>query len=517
MVTHISAGRSGNSTRVFMPFPCQIRFESYKSVYTVGVTVLRDWSSREAAVQLIRRYWLLAALFTAFSGLLAWQLFLPGFIGIADTGDFGRVAGWLCLAPSHTRTPFTFFQPDYIWSARNFWNSPYQSSETALGWLAIQLAGATKEGAHFDIRWLAVLHVTLCLTGFAALLAAMRKQPKRIQAAVAIVPLLLLTDVCYTALLNSFYMDAIAFCSLLLMTGIAVWVSAEDEFRTGQLGLFFLAALLFVTSKTQHAIWSFFPALFLTASSFRFRKRGLRASALVMAALVLASGVYMERTADRAYKGQALFNLLFYRIGSQGPAAMPDLLKLGVLPGEVRYLGTHSYAPGSPMASPQFGEAFYERTGFAKLLGWYLRHPIKTFHLVSARLLWEAEIMRPNNLGNYQVDFGHGPHARTHRFGLWSDMRSALFHRAPWYLPVWYTLFFTGCLAAIRRRRSLVFTRTVWLAMGIGLLGAGEFLAASLGDCLDMARHLFLFHTCTDLTMCFALAWGVKQGNLRGV
>ena len=79
-----------------------------------------------------------------FGGLLAWQLFLPGFIGIADTNDFARVTGWLCLAPSGARTTFTFFQPEYTWSAHNFWASPYTSSETALGWLAIQLAGATQ-------------------------------------------------------------------------------------------------------------------------------------------------------------------------------------------------------------------------------------------------------------------------------------------------------------------------------------------------------------------------------------
>jgi len=463
--------------------------------------------------RLIRRYWLSAVLFLGFGALLARQLFLPGFIGIADTGDFARVTGWLCLAPSSAPTRFTFFQPEYTWSAHNFWASPYMSSETALGWLAIQLTGATYEGAHFDVRWLAALHAMLCLTGFAALLAAIRGNPKRVQVVVAAVPLLLLTDVCYTALLNSFYMDTAAFCSLLLMAGTAVLISAEEELRTGQIALFFVAALLFVTSKTQHAIWSFFPALFLAASCTRTMRRGLRVATLGMAALVFVSGVYMERTADRAYKGQALFNLLFYRIGLEGPAAMPDLLKLGVRPDEARYLGLHSYAPDSPMESPQFAEQFYERTGFTRVLGWYLHHPAKTLRMVSDRLLWEAEIMRANNLGNYRIEAGHEPRARTHRFGLWSDMRSALFHRAPWYFPLWYCLFIAGCVTTLLRRRSPVATRIAWLALGIALLGAGEFLASNLADCLDMARHLFLFHACTDLTVCFAVAWCVERAS----
>jgi hypothetical protein len=470
----------------------------------------------EAKMRLTRRYWLSALLLTGFGGLMAAQLFLPGFIGIADTGDFGRVAGWLCLAPSGAPTPFAFFQPEYVWSGHNFWGSPYTSSETVLGWIAIHLAGATHEGARFDIRWLGLLHVALCLGGFTALLAALSNQSKAFQAIVGVVPVLLLTDVCYVALLNSFYMDAVAFCSLLLMVGAAVWISAAPEPRARQLALFFVGAIFFVTSKTQHAIWSFFPALFLVASSTRATRRSLRLAALCMAGLVFASGVYMERTADLAYKGQALFNVLFYRIGSEGPVAMPDLLKLGVRPDEERYLGLHSYTPGSPMGNPQFAEQFYERTGFGKLLGWYVRHPAKTFRMVSDGLTWEAQIMRANNLGNYRSDSGYAPGARAHRFGLWSDMRSALFHRAPWYLLQWYCLFIAGCVTTVLPpRRSPVVARMAWLALGIAFLAAGEFVASNLADCLDMARHLFLFHACTDLTVCFAIAWGVERVSSR--
>ena len=186
---------------------------------------------------------------TAFGGLLACQLFLPGFIGIADTGDFAKVTGWLCLAPRGGQSAFTFFQSDYVWSARNFWDSPYLSSETALGWLAIHLSGATREGATFDIRWLSALHVILCLAGFAALLKALQQYPKHLQAVVASVTLLLLTDVCYAAVLNSFYMDAVAFCSILLMVGAGAWISTEEKVGTGQLALFFVSALLFRSAE----------------------------------------------------------------------------------------------------------------------------------------------------------------------------------------------------------------------------------------------------------------------------
>lgn len=459
-------------------------------------------------VPVLRHYGLQVALFAALAGILAWQLFLPGFIGIANNGDFGKVAGWLCLAPRGTPTPFAYFQPDYVWRARNFWDSPYRSSETALGWLAIHLANAAHEGAPFDIRWLAGIHVVLCLLAFAVLLFALRGLPAWIQAVTAGVPLLIFTDACYAAILNSFYMDAVAFCSLLLLTAVAVWMSAGEEPRIGPLVLFFVAACLFVTSKTQHGIWAFFPAAFLVAASIGWKTRLLRGLAWGMAAVVLTAGVAMEVTADRAYKGQALFNVLFARIGAEGPSAMPDLLKLGVRPEEARYLGMHSYMPDSP--GFPWAAQFYERIGFRRLLGWYLGHPVKTFRMVRAGLLWEKEVMRADNLGNYRIEDGHRPGERTYRFAQWSDLRSRLFHRAPWYLPAWYALFFAGCAIVIARRHSRVATRMAWLALGIGLLGAGEFLASSLADCLDVSRHLFLFHACTDLTVCFAAAWAAQ-------
>jgi hypothetical protein len=123
------------------------------------------------------------ALWTAGAACVAAQVLLPGFIGIANNGDFGKVYAWLCLAPRGAETTFTYFQPDYVWSARSYWNSPYHSSESALAWLATRLAGATHEGAAFDIRWQGALHAVIWLAACGILLAALRDRGWRVQAA----------------------------------------------------------------------------------------------------------------------------------------------------------------------------------------------------------------------------------------------------------------------------------------------------------------------------------------------
>ena len=457
------------------------------------------------------------ALWTAGAACLAVQALLPGFIGIANNGDFGKVYAWLCLATRGAETNFTHFQPDYVWSARNYWNSPYHSSERALAWLATRLAGATHEGAAFDIRWLGALHTMLFLAAFGILLAGLRDRGWRLQAASAALPLVVFTDVCYTAYLNSFYMDAAALSALLLMVAAALWMTAQWDRppacpserssdaafstcpRAAPLGVFTLAALLFVTSKTQHAVWTVLPAALLIAWGVQWKARW-RAAAWSAAGLVLLAGAAMLASTDAAYRGQAMFNVLFFRLGPAGA----DLQSLGVRPEELRYRGTHSYMPGGPNVSVQWTEDFGRRTGFARLLGWYARHPGSTLGFLAETLKKGAPEMRPVNLGNFRAADGRAPGARTQRFAVWSNFRAWLLRRWPWHMPVWYVVFLAGCLAI----RSPV----GWVAMGMAVLGLAEFTLAALGDSLDAGRHLFLFHAATDLTICFAAAWLIQKG-----
>jgi hypothetical protein len=439
-------------------------------------------------------------LWAAGAACLAVQVLLPAFIGIANNGDFGKVYGWLCLAPRGAETTFIYFQPDYIWSARNYWNSPYHSSESALAWMATRFAGATREGVPFDIRWLGAIHAALCLAAFGVLLTGLRGMGRRAQAASAVLPLVVFTDVSYTAYMNSFYMDAAALCALLLMVAAAVWMTASTPPRAAPLCVFALAALLFVTSKVQHAVWMWLPAALLIARGIEWNPRRWRALAWSAAGLVVLAGAAMLSSTDASYRGQAMFNVLFFRLGPSGA----DLQALGVRPEELRYTGMNAYTPGAPAADRAWTEEFGRRTGFVRLVGWYARHPGSTLGFLAETLTKGAPEMRPVNLGNFRAEDGRAPAARTERFAAWSNWRSGLLRRWPWHMVVWYALFVAGCLASGSPVR--------WVAMGIAALGAGEFTVAALGDSLDAARHLFLFHAATDVTVCFAAAWLAQSG-----
>ena len=440
--------------------------------------------------------WFRVGLWLTFAALLAFQVLAPPFVGIANNGDFGKIAGHLSLqAPDEGASNFIYFQPDYVHTARNYWKSPYASSEIVLVWVALHLSGATGEGDHFDIRWLGAVHGVIVLAAFALLL-----RQRRI--GVAVLAMLIFTDISYTAYLNSFYMDAAALCGLLLLAAAAVGIAGTKEPSPAQILLCAFAAILYLTSKTQHALWALLPAVLLAATGLRCKRPLTRRLAWVGAVGVLLAGGLLLATADPTNRAQALFNKLFTQIGA-APDGAAMLQELGVQPEEMRYIGTHSFSPGSPAANRAWVEAFYNRTGFARLAGWYVRHPGRTLKILWATLATDAQTMRPENLSNFRREDGHPPGARSTRFALWSNFRAALLARWPWHMVLWYAVFIGGAIGVLGSPRS----RVAWIGLGVAALGLGEFAAAALADCMETARHLFLFHACSDLTFCFAAAY----------
>jgi hypothetical protein len=438
--------------------------------------------------------WLLCA------AILTAQLFVPPFIGIANNGDFGKVAGHLSLAPPDgVASNFLYFQPGYIHAAHNYWDSPYASSETVLAWAALRLSGATGEGGHFDIRWLGAVHAAIFLTALALLLTQRR-------ILVACAAILIFTDVCYASYCNSFFMDAAALCGLLLFIASACWIASREEPAPTQIAVCALAGLLYVTTKTQHALWTFLPALFLAFTALRCRAGFTRRLAFAAGAVVLTAGVLLLATADATNRAQALFNKLFLQIGGE-PGGAETLRELGVRPEELRYIGTHSYTPDSPASDRAWVEAFYTRTTYPRLAGWYLRNPGRALSTLWNALANDAPELRQANLSNFRQQDGHPPGARTHRFARWSDLRVALLKRWPWHAPLWYALFLAGAIRVVLAPRSGPERRMAWLALGVVVLGLGEFGVAALAECVETGRHLLLFQACTDLTVCFAVAW----------
>jgi hypothetical protein len=152
-------------------------------------------------------------------------------------------------------------------------------------------------------------------------------------------------------------------------------------------------------------------------------------------------------------------------------------------------------------------EAFYTRTTYSRLAGWYLRRPRIPLSMLWYVLTVDGPEFRQSNLSNFRRQDKRPPSALSDRFALWSGLRIWLLKRWPWHMPLWFALFITSTIAVLRSSRSAAERRLAWLALGIAALGLGQFAVAALADCLETGRHLFLFQALTDVTVCFAVAW----------
>ena len=326
-----------------------------------------------------------------------------------------------------------------------------------------------------------------------ALIRCLRPLPRAPGLLIAAMAIWIFTDVNYVAYFNSFYTDAAALLGLLLMIPLAVDIAVRGA-RNANVILFGLAAMLFIGSKPQHAIWGFLPAAFIALTG---RIRGL-----IAAAILLAVSAIVLRLTPPDYTAAALFNLVFAKLTLHSPAPQSDLAQLGLPAADSEFIGMHAFMPGAPILDRQWLGQFERQINYRAVLNWYLHHPLRMLGILDETLIIEASQMRARNLSNFRRQDGRPPGARTGRFALWSDVRSALFRKWPHHILAWYLLVIVVSIGAVRRQ-----SRLGWIVLGIVTLAIGEFCVASLADAVGNSPPLCVIHACTDLTICFAIAW----------
>lgn len=437
-------------------------------------------------------------------GIIAFQTFVPPYIGIADNGDFAKVAGRLSLGPADSDHSVKYFNADYVRSRRYYWVSPVYSSELWPATLASLLSHTDKEGDVFNIRWLGAVHVSIFVVSFYLFLLAIRPMgvwPAFILGSAAIY---LFTDVLYVAYFNSFYSDTAALLGLLGATVLAVFIITRGT-TLRLLIAFSLFAILLIASKSQHALWGFLPTLFLFTAARHLQRRVARVIGFALVALLLGADFYVVETTPRDYRGQALFNLIFFKIAKNSPDPAQDLVDLGLSRKELPYIGMYVYRSDAPSQDPKWFQEFCGRTDYFKVAGFYVRKPSRVFGILRDDLRINAPYLR-FAYANFRRQDASKPQQMAERFASWSNLRGGLFFLWPEHILIWYTLLVAGAAMILCSAPTGTATRMAWLAMGLAAAAAIEFCVASLADAVETFRHLFVFHALTDLTVLLALA-----------
>ncbi|MCX6620353.1 MAG: hypothetical protein NTY38_04625, partial [Acidobacteria bacterium] len=332
--------------------------------------------------------------------LLAWLLLLPPFIGIADNRDFAKVLGRFCLGPAPGPSNyFLYFEPDYVWNQAACWLCEVRSSELGLAAIAVAGSKLLGGGLRFDIRWLGAVHAVLFLLALAVALRATRAWPLQWRTPFAGLLLVIYLDVCYSAYFNSVYTDAAAILGFLLALAAAAALLTRLPGRWS-LACFTFGMLLFAGSKAQHALTGPLAAAFLLWMAKRHRP--IRLECAVSAAVILGVSVFSVAQTPKWYRGQALFNAVFFQIAKESPNPARTLSDLRLDSSYLAFVGRHAFMQETSALSNDWMARFSDRLGHGGLAGYYLRHPGLALRHLDDALRMEAPVMRPVNLSNFR-------------------------------------------------------------------------------------------------------------------
>jgi hypothetical protein len=441
-------------------------------------------------------------------GILAWKLFLPGFIGMADNGDFGKVAGPLCLASAELERE-NFFNSLYVRSKANCFDAHVPSSERAIAWLASSLERTLGNPARFDIRWLGAIHALLFLGFYYSVLTLLRPLVRLARFTLSLLALWIFADIGLLAYFNSFYTDTAAALGGLAAAVLAVHLMAGKRIAAGALVLFGLAAILSVASKAQHGVLGPILAGFALVAGWHATGRRTRMAALGVAAALLAASIWIVASTPAWYKAQARFDLVFYKLTKNSPSQERDLAELGLDAEDARYIGMNSYVRGGPMENAAWVDRFSARCTNGRVLRFYLRHPVRALAILRADLAGQAWQRRVPGLANLARAPGREDGAIAESLGSWSALRTWAARKWPALILVWLVLspaaaFWFG-FRDVTVRRALA-----WTMPAVSLMALGEFAIGSLADAVETPRHLLMFHVYSDVSIFLGLVFGAS-------
>ena len=438
------------------------------------------------------------------AAVCSFQILIPPYIGLASNGDFGKVFARFAMAPPDGGARnFMYFVSDYRFDPKYLWESDVESSENVVAGIPILTAKALGASG-FNIRWLGALHMLLFLCAYSALLLYLRRHGPVFQLAIGGLALWIFTDVAYVAYFNSFFSDTAALLGLLLMVPLALYLAAQTPPRAAVVWLFTAAALLFITSKTQHALWGVFPAAFL------FWRRRLAAPILL-----LAAEAYVVLSTPWTYPACPLFTAIFAKAAPNAPSPQAAVREVGLGEAEYRFIGQQAYAPGLPTVDLDWLRYFTGRTSYGKLMRFWLRHPGEAARVMYADLKIVAPRMRQLNLANFRREDGHPPMQLTTRFATWSRLRNKLYSGWPLFVVGWYAVVIAAAFVILMRDRPQ--RAKAAICLGLAIMAVLEFVFASLTDANETDRHLLIFHTLTEMTICFAAAWALTLAQRAGI
>jgi hypothetical protein len=434
----------------------------------------------------------------------SYVLLAPPVIGLANQGDFARLM-----------TPFGLTYPPNVVGDDRFWcftdvafdftaphiSDPYFSSQMLFVAAALALHRLVSKSPWFDIRWLALVHLTALLVVFWKLAGTLQNATEYGRTTGLVLATLMVADVGYLAYFNTFYAEPSAILSAMAL--VAFLFDALRQPRPGNVCLLAGSAAVLATSKLQYAPFGLLMGLFFIAIPFLRREwRPLRALAIAAAALVAGAGILTAFTARGGLASPPLYATIFTGVLLDSDDPRRDLAELGIDPRAEAYKGSTPFEPHNAETAGYFPG----HCTFRRILKFYLVHPVSLFRRTS-RVIRSVMSNRPHMLGNFQRGYGYSCGEKAKCFSMWDPIR-ARFNSLPLAGGFFLVTAAMALLFAIRNGSAYSYGYLLLAAMA-----GTSFYVAALGDGADYRKHMVLFHFLFDCAFCIAAMFVADQGR----
>jgi hypothetical protein len=447
--------------------------------------------------------------------ILSLVLMLRPITGIADNGDFARImnsTGLSTLSDLREDRYFGYVNRLYNTSYIIPFGGRYLSTQIPLVVLAVYISKALSGALLFDIRTLGAIYTLILAAAVFLTIRCIRKRSGYVSVFSALVLLLILCDIGYTAYFNSLYGEPVTFTFLLLMAGTALTLATAEKPAVWMLLLFGTAALFFSGAKVQNGPSGLLAALLCIRLVWLRKDTIWRSIAMVSAAAVVFVSLSCYLGVSKEIKVCNKYQSVFYGILKNSPDPAGDLQELGLDPSLAPLAGTNYFMESYPIdiRTPEFKKMIYENINYTKVAGFYLKHP--------SRFLQKLEFAAANGFqlkqgfGNFEKYPGINYKQTTNSMGFWSDFKMKVLPHTLFFIGAFYVVVFLALVYEYGRADNPGKRFLVEFFGFIAITGAMQLILPIIADGeADISKHLFLFDVSFDMLFVSGLTYAVLK------
>lgn len=475
-------------------------------------------------------------------------LHVPQITGLSDNGDFGRVITPNNIVSTDSTNASFFFQNEYIMDIsedsffyvigelfqENFYQEyDYTSSQfifVKISKVLNYISNVIFDNAieNYNIAFLSILYILIFAFSFLLFYKAFRTDSRIKNVLILIIFSFIFMDLSYIIYFNSFYGEALQYCSFMLMTSILAYTI--QGFRNQErptkltyvlLTIFFIFAYIFSASKAANMPISIIFCIAGIIVCIFSTKKLTRCFLVAVGICSIFFNCYHLSQTPQWMTDVTNYHSVFYGVLRNSDNIYDDLdyfdidRRYSYLANTTGYINEYQ----QDIYSPSFQSAVYENISKGKVLGYYLSHPGRFIEKTNLSLE-NARFIKPIYLGNYTDNGENNKLEQNNNFSVWSNIRQAFNITS----PTFFILFCIGIVGYIlvsiilyirTNKRNQILGSTMLYESNLPSVLLYATLLLSLMFALfipfmangeaDLQKHMFLFNNIYDVLIAILL------------